>query len=193
MEEESIIRIIITFVFAVLWMSIIFFAKKVIVNFGNKKGISHERQISLTRFSRAVTVILFIVSMSITWGVRFSSFWIYFTSTFAVIGMVLFSRFSFLSNIFSAFLIYFTLPFRLGDTITVYPTEKKRIKGVILEMNLFHIFLQDEAGDRVMLHNNVILERAIKRHQNSDPQTARKLNWQTMSNTAPPKVQLPGE
>lgn len=73
------------------------------------------------------------------------------------------SRFSLLSNVFSAFIIYFTVSIKIGDYIGLHHGEKKELKGEIIEMNLFHIIIKDSKGTIISIPNNKVLDEPLAR------------------------------
>lgn len=101
-------------------------------------------------------------------GVSASVLWSAFTG-FATVGAVaFFAAWSVLSNLFCAFLIFTTSPFRLGDHIELLDTaEKPGALGRVVDINLLYTTLEDataaEPGTLIQIPNSLIFQRVLRR------------------------------
>jgi len=91
------------------------------------------------------------------------SIWLFITSFIGLFGIALFASWSLLSNIVSAFILFFTVPFHIGDTIEIRDNEALLV-GLIEDLTLFYIFLRAEGNKIVIIPNNVALQKIIIRH-----------------------------
>lgn len=121
-----------------------------------------------------------------TVGVSGTVLWTAFTG-FATVGAVaFFAAWSVLSNIFCAFLIFSTRPFRINDLVELLENgEKPGIKGRVLDINLIYTTLQEsgskQAGTLLQIPNSLFFQRAVRRWQGPLPALP---DWP--SNTLPP-------
>ena len=74
--------------------------------------------------------------------------------------MAFFAQWSILSNITAGIIVFFSSPFRIGDTIKIldkdYPIEAK-----IIDIKSFYTLLKTEEGEQISLPNNLLLQKGI--------------------------------
>ena len=77
-----------------------------------------------------------------------------------VIGVAFFAQWSILSNITAGIIVFFSSPFRIGDTIKIldkdYPIEAK-----IIDIKSFYTLLKTTEGEQISLPNNLLLQKGI--------------------------------
>lgn len=82
------------------------------------------------------------------------------TSILTVIGVAFFAQWSILSNITAGIIVFFSSPFRIGDTIKIldkdYPIEAK-----IIDIKSFYTLLKTAEGEQISLPNNLLLQKGI--------------------------------
>ena len=82
------------------------------------------------------------------------------TSILTVIGVAFFAQWSILSNITAGIIVFFSSPFRIGDTIKIldkdYPIEAK-----IVDIKSFYTLLKTAEGEQISLPNNLLLQKGI--------------------------------
>ena len=101
-------------------------------------------------------------------GVSGSVLWTAFTGFAAVAAVAFFAAWSVLTNIFCAFLILVTRPFRLHDHIELLESsDKPGLRGQVIDMNLVHVILQERhpgGGESVLrIPNSLFFQRATRR------------------------------
>ena len=101
-------------------------------------------------------------------GVSGSVLWTAFTGFAAVAAVAFFAAWSVLTNIFCAFLILVTRPFRLHDHIELLESsDKPGLRGQVIDMNLIHVILQERhpgGGESVLrIPNSLFFQRATRR------------------------------
>lgn len=101
-------------------------------------------------------------------GVSGSVLWTAFTGFAAVAAIAFFAAWSVLTNIFCAFLILITRPFRLHDHIElVEGGDKPGLRGRVVDMNLIYVTLEEThpaGGDSVLrVPNSLFFQRATRR------------------------------
>lgn len=118
-----------------------------------------------------LTAVLWILE---TLGVSGRVLWTAITGFAAVAAVAFFAAWSVLSNIFCAFLIFITQPFRVGDELEVLDaSDKIGIHGRVLAIHLLYTVLQevgraDGRYTQVQIPNSVFFQKTIRRWQSSD-------------------------
>ncbi|HRN61496.1 MAG TPA: mechanosensitive ion channel family protein [Luteimonas sp.] len=107
-------------------------------------------------------------------GVSGSVLWTAFTSFAAVAAIAFFAAWSVLTNIFCAFLIVLTRPFRLLDHIELLESgDKPGLRGRVMDMNLIHVTLEEThpgGGESVLrIPNSLFFQRATRRWKGEPP------------------------
>ncbi|MBC8185500.1 mechanosensitive ion channel [candidate division KSB1 bacterium] len=101
------------------------------------------------------------------WGIEFTNIWVLLTSILGVIGIGFFATWSLLSNIFSAFLLFSTVPFKIDDKITIKDGDNS-ISGVVVDMTLFYIILKNSDEETVIVPNNTIFQKVVIKHESHE-------------------------
>ncbi|TWT22297.1 mechanosensitive ion channel family protein [Luteimonas marina] len=101
-------------------------------------------------------------------GVSGSVLWTAFTGFAAVAAIAFFAAWSVLTNLFCAFLILITRPFRLLDHIELVESgDKPGLRGRVVDMNLIYVTLEEAhpaGGDSVLrVPNSLFFQRATRR------------------------------
>lgn len=121
-------------------------------------GADRIRAAYIRKFLSLVLVVLTIVALGITWGIRLAGVWVVLSTLFTIIGIALFAVWSMLSNITAALILYFAGPFRLGSRVRI--GEGDGFEGVVEDMTLFHVRLQTAEGTH-FIPNNIVMQRAV--------------------------------
>ena len=85
----------------------------------------------------------------------------FITSVLTVIGVAFFAQWSILSNITAGIIVFFSSPFKIGDTIKIldkdFPIEAK-----IVDIKSFYTLLKTAEGQEITLPNNLLLQKGIE-------------------------------
>ena len=108
-------------------------------------------------------------------GVSGGVLWTAFTGFAAVAAVAFFAAWSVLTNIFCAFLIMITRPFRLHDHVELLENgEKPGLRGRVVDLNLIYVTLQEfhpHGGESVLrVPNSLFFQRATRRWNGEPPQ-----------------------
>lgn len=133
---------------------------KVMIRLGQAKKVPEIRVKNVTRYLYLVLLLTFLVLMMTVWGVDYKGLLVFASSILAVIGVALVAQWSILSNITAGVIVFFSFPARIGDTIEIVDGATK-IKGTIIEINLFQVLLVDENDQEIAYPNNLILQRPV--------------------------------
>lgn len=82
------------------------------------------------------------------------------SSVFAVIGIGFFAQWSVLSNLTSGVIIFFTLPYKIGDRIKIHDKDFPIIAR-IEDIKAFHMNLVTEDGGLHTYPNSLILQKGV--------------------------------
>ena len=130
------------------------------------KGYAHISSIAKSRTRIIVKSLYFMISCTaiilfvIIWGVDPINIFITLSSIFAVIGVALFAQWSVLSNVTAGIILFFTVPFKIGDTIKIHDKDFP-FEGTIEDIKAFHIHFRDSNGEFSIYPNNVLLQKGI--------------------------------
>lgn len=108
-------------------------------------------------------------------GVSGGVLWTAFTGFAAVAAVAFFAAWSVLTNVFCAFLIMITRPFRLHDHVELLENgEKPGLRGRVADLNLIYVTLQEfhpHGGESVLrVPNSLFFQRATRRWTGEPPQ-----------------------
>lgn len=108
-----------------------------------------------------------IVALTLVWSVNYKDLGVLLSSVFAVIGVALFAQWSILSNITAGVIIFFSLPFKIGNTIRILdkelsdPNTPELDTFVIEDIKAFHLHLRRNNGEILTYPNNLILQKGV--------------------------------
>ncbi len=157
---EHQIQLITTLGVIILTPLIKFIIRKIILKYGNRTQMAELRTRLIMKYLTSLVNILAIILLITIWGVTPQWIFASFASVFAIVGVALFAQWSLLSNITAGFIIYFTVPFRIGDTIKIIDKDTP-LEAVVEDIKAFHINLKTAEGECIAFPNNLILQKAI--------------------------------
>jgi len=167
MISEYKYQIIFTAVLIVLAVLTQKLNKLLISNFSQKRKIARARQLLIQKLSFISVLVLAMAAIFFIWGIKFTNIWVLITSILDVIGIGFFATWSLLSNVFSAFLLFSTVPFKIDDRITIKDGDNS-ISGVVIDMTLFYIIMKNRENEQVIVPNNTIFQKVVVKHENTD-------------------------
>ncbi|MCK4910827.1 MAG: mechanosensitive ion channel [Thermodesulfovibrionales bacterium] len=136
-------------------------AESSVRTYGEARGVDTAHQDMLARMLRYSATVLAVIALVLIWGVNIASIWVLGTGLLGFLGVALFATWSFLSSIMSAFIIFFTMPYGVGDQISFHDGSTER-EGTIEEMTLFFVHLRDSETTSVKIPNSLILQRSVR-------------------------------
>jgi small-conductance mechanosensitive channel len=127
----------------------------------SKSSQTIERRTNLViKYIHLFINILAIVALIIVWGVQTRDIFITLSSIATVIGVAMFAQWSILSNITSGIILFFSFPFKIGDTIRIHDKDFP-IEAEIEDISAFHVYLSTKDGEKIIYPNNLLLQRGI--------------------------------
>ncbi len=138
--------------------------KLLITNFSQKRKIARARQLLIQKLSFTSILLILMIVIFFVWGIEFTNIWVLITSILGVIGIGFFATWSLLSNVFSAFLLFSTVPFKIDDKITIKDGDNS-IAGIVIDMTLFYIIMKNSDEETVIVPNNMIFQKVVIKHE----------------------------
>lgn len=155
-SEKFIISIIFFLVFIASTYSIYSFVE----SFGKRNKILEKRIRYVIKLIHIISILCFIIFLSVIWGLNYKGLLIFASSIFTVLGIALFATWSILSNIVSSIIIFFSCPYKIGDWIKIVDGENT-LEGKISDINFYNLILEDENHNLITYPNNVIIQKAV--------------------------------
>lgn len=156
----SLILFIVIIILKLVFTSI---AKKV----GKLSDFNPVRTNLIIKYINIVLTTMAIITLTFIWGVNYRDLGVLLSSVFAVIGVALFAQWSILSNITAGVIIFFSFPFKIGNTIRILDKEildsdnPDREVFVIEDIKPFHLHLRRANGEIITYPNNMVLQKGV--------------------------------
>ncbi|WP_339652444.1 mechanosensitive ion channel domain-containing protein [uncultured Maribacter sp.] len=121
----------------------------------------------ILKFINIGLTIIAIVALTLVWSVNYKDLGVMLSSIFAVIGVALFAQWSILSNITAGVIIFFSFPFKIGNTIRILDkeltdTNSTEIDSFVIEdIRAFHLHLRRSNGEILTYPNNLVLQKGV--------------------------------
>ena len=121
----------------------------------------------IIKFINIGLTIIAIIALTFIWSVNYKELGVLLSSVFAVIGVALFAQWSILSNITAGVIIFFSLPFKIGNTIRILDKELSDNNNteldtfVIEDIKAFHLHLRRSNGEILTYPNNLMLQKGV--------------------------------
>ncbi len=135
--------------------------RKAVKASGDLKDIGEARQKVLQKSLKYLASVMVVIVLVLIWGINFASLWVIGASLIGFAGAALFATWSFISNIFAAFVLFFSSPYGMGDRVSFKDGDLLH-EGVIDDMTLFYVYIRDSESSRVCIPNNAILQKAVR-------------------------------
>lgn len=152
-------------IFATIILLIILIALRMIVaklirRYANTSHLLEHRTNLVIKYIHILMNILVTISLIVIWGVDTKDIFITVSSIATVIGVAMFAQWSILSNITSGMVLFFSFPFRIGDTIKIHDKDFP-IEAEIEDISTFHVNLRTKDGEKIIFPNNLLLQKGI--------------------------------
>ena len=134
--------------------------KTLIETLGSHKQVPAVRVIHILRYLNGLVLLAFFLLLMMVWGIDYRGLLLFASSVLAVIGVALVAQWSILSNVTAGVVVFFAFPARIGDVIEIIDGSNK-LRGEIIEINLFQVVLKDSEGQTVAYPNNLVLQRPV--------------------------------
>lgn len=155
-SRELIITGIMTFSLSILRYITIQLVKKYAI----RSEVLEYRKNLIIKYISVFFTTLFFVSLILIWGVKTDDLFLTLSSVLTVIGVALFAQWSILSNITSGFIVLFSFPFKIGDTIKIHDKDFP-IEGEIISIHTFYTLVKTIEGEMVTYPNSLFLQKGV--------------------------------
>lgn len=120
-----------------------------------------ERRTNLViKYLHLLINILLIIALIIIWGVQTKDIILAISSIATVVGVAMVAQWSILSNITSGIILFFSYPFKIGDTIHIHDKDFPVI-AEIEDISAFYISMVNKDGERIIYPNNLLLQKGV--------------------------------
>jgi small-conductance mechanosensitive channel len=133
---------------------------KLIKKYATHSEILDNRANLVIKYFNILWGILTILALLTIWGVHPENLFITFSSIFAVIGVAMFAQWSILSNITAGIILFFSSPFKIGNTIIIHDKDFP-IEAEIIDIRAFYTYLRTKEGINHTYPNNLLLQKGI--------------------------------
>ncbi len=169
-------QIIATAVSLVLLPLLKLVSKKLIKRYGRMADMSQPRVRQIRHVVAIMWNVLFILLIAMIWGVKPQNLVLGLTSAFAFIGVAMFAQWSILSNITAGIVMFFSAPYRVGNTIKMIDKEMP-VTATIEIIGTFYTHIRTEEDELIVIPNSVFLQKMvgiIKKDKKSSPKAKAK-------------------
>lgn len=132
----------------------------VIKRFAKRADVNENRATLISKYINMVLTALMIAAVTIIWGVKTEDLYIAFTTVITLIGVAFFAQWSILSNITAGIILFFSFPFKIGDTIRIHDKDFP-LEAEIEDIKTFHTILKTVDGEIITYPNNLLLQKGV--------------------------------
>lgn len=174
-HQEELLRSLIT-ILVILILKFIF--TKAVRKVGKIGDFNKVRTNLIIKYISIALTIISIGVLTLIWSVNFRDLGALLASVFAVIGVALFAQWSILSNITAGVIIFFSYPFKIGNTIRIFDkeiheTDKNGEETYVIEdIRAFHLHLRRSNGEILTYPNSLVLQKGVALVQTYNDDTA---------------------
>lgn len=120
-----------------------------------------ERRTNLViKYIHILITIMALITLILIWGVQAKDIFITLSSIATIIGVAMFAQWSILSNITSGIILFFSFPFKIGDTILIHDKDYPE-EGEVEDIGAFYVTLKSINGETVIYPNNLFFQKGI--------------------------------
>lgn len=133
---------------------------KIVKRYAKTSEIIERRTNLVIKYIHILINILALITLILIWGVQAKDIFITISSVATVIGVAMFAQWSILSNITSGIILFFSFPFKIGDTILIHDKDYLE-QGEIQDIGAFHVTLISIDGEIIIYPNNLFFQKGI--------------------------------
>lgn len=137
-----------------------FITIQLVKKYAKNSEVIENRKNLIIKYVSVFFTSLFFIGLMIIWGVQPENLVVTLSSVLTVIGVALFAQWSILSNITSGFIVLFSFPFKIGDTIKIHDKDFP-IEGEIMSIHTFYTLVKTLEGELVTYPNSLFLQKGI--------------------------------
>ena len=158
--NEYIKEVIITLFVLVVLIIVRLLIAKIVKRFARISEILEHRTKLVIKYFNILLGTITIITLFVIWGVKPENIVFVTSSIFAVIGVAMFAQWSILSNVTSGIILFFSAPFKIGDTIKIHDKDFP-IEAEIEDIRGFHTYLKTKEGEIITYPNSLLLQKGV--------------------------------
>lgn len=158
--QEFYTEIITSIIVLVSSMIIRLTISKFVKRYARHAAIGEHRAVLISKYINIAITTLTIAGIFIIWGVKTQDIYKVLTAVITLIGVAFFAQWSILSNVTAGIILFFSFPFRIGDTIRIHDKDFP-LEGEIDDIKAFHTYLRTKDGELVTYPNNLLLQKGV--------------------------------
>lgn len=121
--QQYLYQIIATVIAIVVFVVLRYLVNSIIGKFGRKADFGESRTQLVKKYIDYFIYALAVLTLVSIWGIKPEQIFLFVSSVLTVIGVAFFAQWSILSNITAGIIIFFSSPFRIGNTIRFVDKE----------------------------------------------------------------------
>jgi len=147
--------------------------RRLVQRLGSRHQMPLEFLVPLSTFSGWLIIVGASLMVMERVGVSMTVLWTAITGFAAMAAVAFFAAWSVLSNLFCAFLIFSSSPFRVGDVVELLESgDKPGLKGRVIAVHLLYTTLmdmggEDSAGAYLQIPNSMFFQKSLRRWRDS--------------------------
>ncbi len=153
-------EVIITLFVLVVLIIVRLLIAKIVRRFARLSEILEQRAKLVIKYFNILIGTIALIVLFVIWGVKPDNIVFVVSSIFAVIGVAMFAQWSILSNVTSGIILFFSAPFRIGDTIKIHDKDFP-IEAEIEDIRGFHTYLKTKDGEVITYPNSLLLQKGV--------------------------------
>ncbi|KDN54597.1 mechanosensitive ion channel domain-containing protein [Flavobacterium seoulense] len=153
-------EIIISGVVLIVLMVLRVISTKVVHRYAKTSHKIEYRTNLVIKYLHLLINILSFIALVIIWGVKVNDIFLVVSSTVTIIGVAMVAQWSILSNITAGVILFFSFPFKIGDSIKIHDKDFPII-GEIEDIGAFHVVIKTIEGEEVIYPNNLLFQKGI--------------------------------
>ena len=158
--QQYLYQIIATVIAIVVFVVLRYLVNSIIGKFGRKADFGESRTQLVKKYIDYFIYALAVLTLVSIWGIKPEQIFLFVSSVLTVIGVAFFAQWSILSNITAGIIIFFSSPFRIGNTIRFVDKEFP-IEAKIIDIRSCYNLLKTAKGEEITLPNNLLLQKGI--------------------------------
>ncbi|WP_291118491.1 mechanosensitive ion channel domain-containing protein [Flavobacterium sp. UBA6135] len=158
--NEYIKEVIITLFVLVVLIIVRLLIAKIVKRFARISEILEHRTKLVIKYFNILIGTIAVITLFVIWGVKPENIVFVTSSIFAVIGVAMFAQWSILSNVTSGIILFFSAPFKIGDTIKIHDKDFP-IEAEIEDIRGFHTYLKTKEGEIITYPNSLLLQKGV--------------------------------
>lgn len=144
-----------------------FIVSKLVRSFAKRSQTIEKRTKLVLKYIHLIINIIGVIALIIIWGVETKDIFVAFSTIATVVGVAFFAQWSIVSNVTSGIILFFSEPFKIGNTIRIHDNEFP-IEAEIEDIGAFYVYLKTIDGKKIIYPNNLLLQKGVSIQKNPD-------------------------